>query len=275
MQFKLFTTMGLLGCAIGLLVNSVALADAPIDATKGRAAPGTHERLGPQSGGPRGMPVGVIDDFNRADGPIGGSWTVHTGSCSIASNAAVCDSQGLATHSGADGATTLAMDVATDGSTSLQYAAIIQGYGGGSNNIFIKVQNNGGSGPDFTHVACYTGNNGSSFGLGFTNLDATFSSARMTVTRTGNDVQIDFTNVDGGSQSDQSYTCLGAPAPDGTGAGLSGYTGLATMDNFATAGGAPAPIVPETVPVNHPVALVSMIMLLLLGGWFIRHRMQQ
>ena len=36
----------------------------------------------------------------------------------------------------------------------------------------------------------------------------------MRATRVGDDVTIEFTNIDGGAQSPQSYVCSGAPAPE-------------------------------------------------------------
>jgi len=220
---------------MGFMGNTMAQSETPVDPTIGQVAPGTHARVATSS---RAAPAtGLVDDFNRADGAIGGDWTVHSGSCSIVSNAARCGSTGLATNSVADGATTLSMDVQV-GSGGLQYAGLVQGYGGGGANIFIKVQSN--SGGAFDYFACYTGNNGGSFGAGFTPLDATFTSATMTIERVGSDVTIYFTNIDGGSQSDQTYVCSGAPTPDGTGAGIAGYASLAIIDNFGSGNATPA-----------------------------------
>ncbi len=172
----------------------------------------------------------ILDDFNRADGPLGPDWTVHDGTCSISSNAAVCSGNaGRATFNGAPGNGDVAeADVAAVG-TDLQYTGLLLNYGAGVDNLFLKVQ---GSGGQFTDGACYTGNNGTPFGLDFFALDAPFSTAHMRATRVGDDVTIEFSNVDGGAQPDQTYVCTGAPPREGTGIGILGYNGIARLDNF-------------------------------------------
>ncbi len=180
--------------------------------------------------------LAVLDDFNRPDGPIGSNWTVHNGSCNVSSNAAVCSGQGRATFNGASGSgDTAEMDVATNG-TSLQYAALLLNYGAGITNVFLKVQQQNGSGR-FEYAACYTGNNGPPFGLSFFDLSSPFSTAHMRATRVGTTVTLEFTNIDGGAQPNQTYVCNGAPPPEGTGIGIGGYAGVARMDNFAGGGG--------------------------------------
>jgi len=196
---------------------------------------------------PRGTPVppsavlmqAILDDFNRADGPIGANWTVHDGACNVSNNAAVCSSMGRATFNAAPGnGDTAEMDVADNG-TGLQYAALLLNYGAGSANLFIKVQNQSG-GTQFGHAGCYTGNNGAPFGLGFFTLTSPFSTAHMKATRSGTTVTLEFTNIDGGTQPDQTYVCTGAPAAEGTGIGIAGFAGIARMDNFAVAAAEPA-----------------------------------
>ena len=52
------------------------------------------------------VPVtGLLDDFNRADGPIGASWTDQAGQFFVASNAAWGGSTALATFDGATSST--------------------------------------------------------------------------------------------------------------------------------------------------------------------------
>jgi hypothetical protein len=51
-----------------------------------------------------------------------------------------------------------------------------------------------------------------------------------------NTVTIEFTNIDGGSQPDQTYVCDGAPAIEGTDIGINGYAGVARIDNFGIPG---------------------------------------
>lgn len=224
-----------------LLIVSAGAVAAPVDLTK-------VQPYSPPASVPTGGAVpnagssiqAILDDFNRADGPIGPNWTVHDGSCSVSNNAAVCAGLGRATFNSAPGnGDTAEMDVANNGE-ALQYAALLLNYGAGASNLFLKVQNQSG-GNQFNYAACYTGNNSTSFGLGFFPLSAPFSTAHMKATRSGTTVTLEFTNIDGGAQPDQTYVCNGAPAAEGTGVGIGGYAGFARMDNFAVNGGGSQP----------------------------------
>lgn len=225
--------------AIALLsvaAAGLAAEPAPVDLTKvlPYAPPASVPTGGPVPQGGQGA-LAILDDFNRADGPIGGNWTVRDGFCNVASNAAVCGDVGRATFNGAPGnGDTAEMDVADNG-TALQYAALLLNHGAGSSNLFLKVQNQSG-GNQFGHAACYTGNNGAGFGAGFFALTSPFSTAHMRATRSGTTVTIEFTNIDGGAQANQTYVCSGAPPAEGTGVGIGGYAGIARMDNFAVDG---------------------------------------
>jgi len=183
----------------------------------------------------------ILDDFNRADGPIGPNWTVHDGTCSVDSDTAICDGLGRATFNGSPvNGDAAEVDVAVNG-TSLQFVGLLLNYGAGVNNVFLKVQQQTPYPGQFTHAACYVGDNGGAdFGLGFFTLDAPFSTAHMRATRVGDDVTILFTNVDNGAQPDQVYVCTGAPPREGTGTGILGYGGIAHMDNFGVPTQAPA-----------------------------------
>ncbi len=189
----------------------------------------------------------VLDDFNRPDGPIGPNWTVHNGSCNVVSNAATCTGMGRATFNSAAGTGDQAeMDVAVFG-TDVDYQALLLNYGAGTSNLFIKVQNQD-SDMQFHYAACYTGNNGASFGPGFFALSSPFGSAHMAVSRVGDDVTISFTNIDGGAQPPQTYVCSGAPPREGTGIGIAGYTGVDRVDNFGGEGGTAVCSNPADVP---------------------------
>ncbi|MBN1136126.1 MAG: hypothetical protein JXM73_06055, partial [Anaerolineae bacterium] len=211
---------------------------AAVDASLGQPAP----KGAPFSGGAAvpfggGATMAILDDFDRADGPIGPNWTVHDGYCNVSNNAAVCGNIGRATFNSAPGDGNVAeADVAVNGA-ALQYTGLLLNYGAGSTNLYLKVQDNDAIG-QFTHAACYTGNNGASFGLGFFPLSAPFNTAHMRATRAGSDVTIEFTNIDGGGGS-QTYVCSGAPAPEGTGIGILGYAGIARLDNFGLPGEEP------------------------------------
>lgn len=209
----------------------------------------------PENGGPASPPIkpwlgitgadpgrALIDDFNRADGPLGSDWTVQADTLQIISQQAHGGSaRGTATHNTATG-DVVDMDVATDGTANGQYAAAILNYGGGVSNILVKVQNNNAGLTQFDYAACYTGvvGDGPSFGLGFFSLSQPFSSAHMTVSvDAARTVTIDFTNIDGGAQPDQQYVCTGAPAAEGPAIGIGAWMSRSSIDNF---GDTPVPV---------------------------------
>jgi hypothetical protein len=186
-------------------------------------------------GGPRVL----IDDFNRVNGPLGSDWTVQAASFEIFNQAARGGTIALATHNSATG-DTVDMDVAHSGVATTQYAAAILNYGGGSTNLFVKVQDNGSTG-QFNRLYCYIGNNngGGAFAPSAA-LTTTFSTAHMTVTvDASRTVSIDFTNVNGGALADQHYECAGAPAAEGPAIGMAAYTSQVLIDNF---GNTPVPV---------------------------------
>jgi hypothetical protein len=221
------------------------VAGVPLGAPAGGTAASTAGGTGPGSG--IASIQALLDDFNRADGPLGSNWTVHDGTCSVLGNAATCNSTGRATFNGAPGSGDQAeMDVEVYG-TATDYQALLLNYGGGTTNLFIKVQNQDG-GMQFGWVGCYTGNNSGGFGPGFFALSSPFTSARMTAIRVGDDVTISFTNIDGGAQPSQTYVCSGAPAREGTGVGIAGFWGVNRMDNFGTPGAGAACSSPADVP---------------------------
>lgn len=222
-----------------LLVVGVCLIQTPataqeIDMSKGYAVEAPGNRPGAEPWPPAVGTV-LVDDFDRPDGGLGSDWTVRTGSCGIIGNEARCNGNaGIATHNFAFG-DSLEADVASRGSG---YAALVLNWGGGTNNLFIKVQSQGG-GTAFTNAACYLGNNGSSFGLGFFSLSSPFTTARMSVSVDGNrDVTITFSSIDGGAGTQQ-YVCTGAPAAEGEATGIAGWKNIASLDNFAAEGVVP------------------------------------
>jgi hypothetical protein len=239
-KIRFFILVGIILFTVTLMVSTlVAVAqtpvDQPVDETLGVPAPNGPVPRGGEV--PASGTLALLDDFNRADGPIGDAWTVHSGYCNVSSNAAVCGSSGRATFNTAPGDGGFAeADIAVNG-TSLQYTGLVLNYGGGVTNLFLKVQEQSPYPGQFTHAACYYGT-GTPFGLGFFSLTSFFSTAHMAATRVGNTVTIQFTNVDGGGQPDQTYVCDGAPDPEGTGIGIVGYVGIARIDNFGGPGAA-------------------------------------
>ena len=120
--------------------------------------------------------------------------------------------------------------------TALQYTGLVlDGDGVNANGSFpfLKVQTDSGI-SSFDFAACYVGNNGSAFGLGFFALSQPFSSAHMRASRSGSTVTIEFTNVNGGTLQNQTYVCSGAPTPPGNKIGVVGYANnTAQLDNFS------------------------------------------
>ncbi len=174
----------------------------------------------------------ILDNFNRANGPIGANWTNRNGTFSVVNNAAQGGPTALATFNGQT-SSILEADVAV-GAASVEYVGLVLGYAALNNNLFIKVQHQEVS-PGFDHFACYVGNNGpGSFGDGFKPLSENFSTAHMRVALSGTTVTISFTNIDGNTKPPQTYFCTDAPNTGGNGIGMASYVATnGRIDNFA------------------------------------------
>ncbi len=99
-------------------------------------------------------------------------------------------------------------------------------FGAGTQNLFIKVQDNG-AGGSFNTAGCYLGNSGdgAQFGLGFFALSSPFTTAHMIVNvDEARVVTLVFTNIDGGSDA-QAYVCDVAPTAEGPFVGIGSYQG--------------------------------------------------
>lgn len=169
--------------------------------------------------------------FADQDGPLGSDWYVQAGSFEIQQQKASSRNvyPNLATYNSL-GANQIEADISLSPGGGVQYAGLVLNYDEGVNNLFIKVQDNDGDG-DFEKAACYTGNNGSSFGLGIFDLDAPFSSAHMKVmVNCDREVFFSLTQIDGGATY-QSYICSGAPVAEGYGVGIASFGG-GRIDNF-------------------------------------------
>jgi hypothetical protein len=100
-----------------------APSEQPVDATLGITVPEGSAQRGAEV--PYGGTLAILDDFNRADGPIGPDWTVHDGYCNVSNNAAVCGNIGRATFNSAPGDGNFAeADIAING-TTLQYTGLL------------------------------------------------------------------------------------------------------------------------------------------------------
>ena len=223
-------------CLATLVAGTSGQAQTLVDATLAQN-PGVPRPTLPYVRVPQGSVV--ADDFNRPDGPIGPLWTVVDGSFNVVGNRADAGSSlSRALLTGAV-SSVVEMDIAMTG-TGTDYVAAVLDQGAGASNIFVKVQNNGGT-PLFDRAGCYTGNNGPGFGLGFFSLSAPFATAHMRVSVDAlRVVTLELTNIDGGAGT-QTYVCTGAPPAEGTGAGIGNFAaGLGFIDNFAVDGVADA-----------------------------------
>lgn len=175
--------------------------------------------------------AGLLDDFNRADGPLGPNWTVQNGSFAVVGNAAQGSGPGVATYDGVD-SNVVAVDIENVG-TNDQYVGIVLNFQDNANHLFLKVRAR--EERKFYQASCLVGLNGQSgtFGLGNFALSTRFNTARMTASIAGATVTIVFANIDGGTET-QSYECGGAPNTGGTGVGILSESVAAKLDNFGT-----------------------------------------
>jgi|GEM_PF-1108259 len=195
----------------------------------------------------------VLDDFNRADaGTLGAGWTQQVGSAGISGNQATGTAgaaPSLATFNAGTG-NLVSFDITNVG-TDTQYIAAVLGYGAGT-NIFVKVQNNGGTSA-FDRYGFYTGNNGqtgpfgsltTSFDTGHVEVSFAGTIATLTITPTLGAVQV--------YQHDYGFALVG----NGTGLG---FYGPALADNFGSGGRVGTPGVPEPASWAMMIAGLSLI----------------
>lgn len=227
------------GIALLILFSMMGIAYAnPVDLTNGNKASDVKDsgQIAPEK---ITVAATILDDFNRSDGPIGPAWTNQAGTFMVSGMAAVGGPMALATYNGVT-SNVVEADVQSVG-TGLEYVGIDMGYADINNNLFLKVQNQDGD-DRFEWGACYVGNGGRGFGLGFFPLSSPFTKAHMRAELNGNTVTITFENIDGGSGT-QTYVCSGAPATGGNGVGIVGYASASKIDNFAAAIASPLPSV--------------------------------
>src|SRR4051794_24310426 len=138
------------------------------------------------------------DNFDRSDSlTLGSNWTEQAsdqGDIGIESAQATnpIPSQALATFNSLAGTFTglpndaACVDVATNGTATVQYVAIVLDYGDVNHNIFVKVQVSSSS--QFDSAYFYVGNNGDNLGPASARALTPFTSGRIAVSRSGDDV---------------------------------------------------------------------------------------
>ena len=179
--------------------------------------------------------VKILDDFNRSDGPIDGNWTMQGGTFNIINNAVQGGDYAIATFNGMS-SNILEADIEATGS-GVQYVALVLGYHDLNNNYFMKAQDDDGGTPEFNRLYCYYGNNIplSNWTNDPISLSPSFTSAHMRVeyNPSTHDVTITFSNIDGGSGTQQ-YICPDAPLTGGNGIGMGSFNiSRGKLDNFA------------------------------------------
>ncbi len=196
------------------------------------------------------------DDFNRPDGPIGGDWTVVSGTWAIVSNQGTHQStlaneilqHNLASMAYGDSVSSL--DVFSG--TASQFSAVLVGLGG-TDGLMVKIQDQVTGTPGFSHIGIYHRTSATAWGnwvggtttlpgggtstSGFVALPVgmEFASARVHVSfPTADMVQLD---IDAGINGtiDMTFTRDGISAFSanfGTGFGISAWGNTAVFDNW-------------------------------------------
>jgi hypothetical protein len=186
------------------------------------------------------------DDFNRPDGPIGGDWTVVTGTWMVVSNQGAHTSSSaneIVSHNLATGtydSAVVHLDVFAPGSSS-QFSGVLIGLGG-TDTIQVKIQDQVSGTPGFSNIGIYHRTSATGWGAwtgtgtGFASLTAPFLMGRLKVYFSDPDTLVAEIDTDFDGNPDQSYSKTGvlALAPNlGTGFGLIGWGTTARFDNWS------------------------------------------
>ena len=196
------------------------------------------------------------DDFNRANGPIGGNWTAVSGTWAISGNqgthtAATTNSilqHTLATGSYVSSVTEL--DVISNAGTASYFAGVLIGLGG-TDAIMVKIQDQSTTVTGFSNIGIYRRTSATAWGTwtgtgtGFGNLSAPFVSGRLKVFFPNPDtIQVDI-DTDFNGTADQTYTKTGVSsiaANFGQLHGICAWNTTAVFDNWNLSATPQAPL---------------------------------
>jgi hypothetical protein len=178
--------------------------------------------------------ITVIDDFNRADGPIGPNWTDVQNFMQVDTMKAQAgtSSWNAAIYNGVT-STVLEADVFSSG-TETQYTGFLMDYLNQSNCIFIKIQDNtNSSGAGFDTIWIYNALHGYGGGSlkSFFFTSQPILTAHMRAELVGGTLTITLSNINGGVET-RTYTHSGIPSTGGDGVGIVAYK-QCSIDNFA------------------------------------------
>ncbi|MFC1708212.1 PEP-CTERM sorting domain-containing protein, partial [Planctomycetota bacterium] len=211
----------------------------------------------------------LLDDFERPNSSyLGPDWVEQAGDWQIVDGEAVNPAPGIAlmTYVGGSGNAISADITHPGGAGTTCYAALVLGYADQNNNLFVKVQDNGGTGA-FNRAYFYTDNGYGSWpvsGDAFVNITAC-TAARISLTLSGLDaileIDRDFDGV--ADETHQSTGAVAKVAALGTGIGVAANFGV-QIDDFSTGTG-----LPDVVPESSTLALM---LLALVAGVVTVHR---
>lgn len=201
------------------------------------------------------------DDFNRANGPIGGNWTAVSGTWAILNNQGThtaVTSNTILQHTLATGsyASTVAeLDVFSNAGTASYFSGVLIGLGG-ADAIMVKIQDQSTTLTGFTNIGIYHRTSATAWGVwtgtgtGFGALTVPFVSGRIKVFFPSPDtLQVDI-DTDFNGTADQTYTKTGVStfaSNLGQQHGICAWNTTAVFDNWSVSS------VPQPPPNNSCV----------------------
>ncbi len=187
------------------------------------------------------------DNFDRPDGPIGGDWTVTSGTWAVLGNRGTHTSTAaneILTHNSANLGylnSVTYLDVFATTSGGSQFSGVLIGLGG-ADSIMVKIQDQTTSALGFSNIGIYHRTSATGWGAwtgtgtGFAALTGQFLSGRLKVSFPDADTLLAEIDTDFNGTPEQAYTKTGVSALAanlGTGFGIAAWGNTATFDNWA------------------------------------------